>query len=387
MPRKINILVHIAISIYQSSAKQTFELFRQTLAKISYLPFCIFMENKLPTIKGIAKELNISISTVSRALHDHPRIGQHTRMRVQELAKKLKYEPNQTAIFFQQGKTFTIGVILPELSEAFFSAAISGIEDAAHKANYTVLMGQSHDSIEKEKQLIETMKKYRVDGLLISISKNSSDYRHFEDLLRYNIPIVFFDRIPKIPNIHSVACNMVNGTVQAINFLFKKGHRIIGMINGPEKLPAAKERLEGYIQVMTKGRLKYDPALVVNCDLSKESVCNGTEKLLSGKRKPTAIVTFNDYVAMDAVQQAQKMKLKINKEICFVSYANLPISNYTAFPPLASVEQFPYQQGQKATETLIGLLQQKSNAGAENGNTTYYKIILESQLVVHAGKQ
>lgn len=344
------------------------------------------MENRLPTIKEIAKQLNISISTVSRALHDHPSIGLRTKTRVKELAKQLQYEPNQTAIFFQQGKTFTIGVILPELSEVFFSSAISGIEDAAHKANYTVLMGQSHDSVEKEKQLIDTMKKHRVDGLLISISKNTNNYEHFEALQRYNIPIVFFDRIPKIPNIHYVACNMINGTVQAINFLFAKGHRIIGMINGPEKLPASKERLEGYIQAMTKSRLKYDPAMVLNCDLTRESVSNATEKLLSGKRRPTAIVAFNDYVALDAVQQARKMKFKINKDICFVSYANLPISNYTAYPPLASVEQFPYKQGQKATETLIELLQQKSAEGEENINTTYYKIIVESQLMIHNGK-
>ncbi len=344
------------------------------------------MEKALPTIKEIAKQLGISISTVSRALHDHPSIGLRTKARVKELAAKLQYEPNQTAIFFQQGKTFTIGVILPELSEAFFSSAISGIEDAAHKGNYTVLLGQSHDSVDKEKQLIETMKKHRVDGLLISISKNTNNYEHFEALQRYKIPIVFFDRIPKIPNIHYIACNMINGTVQAINFLFKKGHRIIGMINGPEKLPASKERLEGYIQAMTKSRLKYDGALVMNCDLTKESVREATEKLLTGKRKPTAIVAFNDYVAMDAVQQARKMKFRINKDICFVSYANLPISHYTAYPPLASVEQFPYQQGYKATETLIELLNRKSGPENENVNNTFYKIILESQLVVHEEK-
>jgi LacI family transcriptional regulator, repressor for deo operon, udp, cdd, tsx, nupC, and nupG len=344
------------------------------------------MENRVPTIKEIAKQLNISISTVSRALHDHPSIGLFTKMRVQELAKKLNYEPNQTAIFFQQGKTFTIGVILPELSEAFFSSAISGIEDAATKANYSVLLGQSHDSIDKEKQLIETMKKHRVDGLLISISKKSNDYEHFEALKRYNIPIVFFDRIPKIPNIHFVACNMISGTIQAINFLFKKGHRIVGMINGPEKLPATKERLDGYIQAMLKSRLKYDPAMVVNCDLTKEGVTEATQKLLSGKRKPTAIVTFNDYVALDAVKQAIKMKLKINKDICFVSYANFPISDYTAFPPLASVEQFPYEQGKKAAETIIELLQKKIADTDENKSTPYYNIILESQLVVHDEK-
>ena len=134
---------------------------------------------KQPTIKEIAKKLNISISTVSRALHDHPSIGLRTKMRVKELARELDYEPNQTAIFFQQGRTFTIGVILPQLSEAFFSAAISGIEDAANKRNYTVLLGQSHDSEEREKQIVETMKKHRVDGLLISISKNVIIEHHY----------------------------------------------------------------------------------------------------------------------------------------------------------------------------------------------------------------
>src|SRR5215211_3864222 len=120
------------------------------------------MKKSVPTIKEIAKRLNISVSTVSRALHNHPSIGLRTKTLVQELAKELKYEPNQTAIFFKQGKTFTIGVILPELSESFFSSAISGIEDAAHKANYTVLMGQSHDVVDKEKELINAMKKHRV---------------------------------------------------------------------------------------------------------------------------------------------------------------------------------------------------------------------------------
>jgi LacI family transcriptional regulator len=173
------------------------------------------MSNKLPTIKEIAKRLNISVSTVSRALHEHPSIGLRTKMRVQQLAKELNYEPNQTAIFFQQGKTFTIGVILPDLSEAFFSAAINGIEDVAYEKNYTVLMAQSHDDEEKEKKMFETMKKHRVDGVLVSIGKNVSDYSHYELMKRYNIPVVFFDRIPKLPNIHYVASDMQTGTKEA----------------------------------------------------------------------------------------------------------------------------------------------------------------------------
>ena len=335
---------------------------------------------KQPTIKEIAKRLNISASTVSRALHDHPSIGLRTKMRVQELAKQLNYEPNQTAIFFQQRRTFTIGVILPHLSESFFSEAISGIEDAASKNNYTVLLGQSHDDADKEKRIVETMKKHRVDGLLVSISKNTSSYQHFQSLKNSNIPVVFFDRIPNIPDIHYVACNMVSGTIQAIEYLFAKGHRVIGLLNGPEKLFASKERLEGYKQAMSKNRLKFDPSLIVNSDLSAEGNFEAIKTLLTHKRKVTAVVTFNDYVAMDAMHCAQQMKIKINKDVCFVSYANLPYVTYLKYSPMASVEQYPYSQGQKATEMLLELLDTKEKEKPESIN---YKIILDSQLVVY----
>jgi LacI family transcriptional regulator, repressor for deo operon, udp, cdd, tsx, nupC, and nupG len=338
------------------------------------------MDNKITTIKEIAKKLNISPSTVSRALHDHKSIGLRTKAKVQQLAKELNYEPNQTAIFFQQRKTFTVGVILPELSEAFFSSAISGIEDAANKNNYSVLMGQSHDDAEREKQLVETMKNHRVDGLIVSIAKNTITYEHFEILKKYDIPVVFFDRIPNMQNIHYVACNMASGTTQAFNFLRKIGHKTIGMINGPMNLLASKERVEGYRNALTKARLKYDPSLIIPCDLTTENIYKATEKLLSLKNKPTAIIAFNDYVVLDAVHAAKRMKLKINKDISFVSYANLPISNYTAHPPLASVEQFAYQQGYKAVDIMLDLLTKNKT---ENENVTFYKIILEPQLVLH----
>jgi LacI family repressor for deo operon, udp, cdd, tsx, nupC, and nupG len=341
------------------------------------------MDNKIITIKEIAKRLNISPSTVSRALHDHKSIGLRTKANVQKLAKELNYEPNQTAIFFQQRKTFTIGVILPELSEAFFSSAISGIEDCANKNKYTVLMGQSHDDADREKQLVDTMKNHRVDGLLVSIAKNTVSYEHFEAFRKYDIPIVFFDRIPNMQNIHYVACNMASGTTQAFNFLRKLGHKTIGMINGPMNLLACKERLEGYRTALTKARLKYDPSLVISSDLTTDNIYKVTEKLLSLKNRPTAIIAFNDYVVLDAAQAAKKMKLRVNKDISFVSYANLPISNYSANPPLASVEQFSYQQGQKAMEIMLDLL---AIDKAVNESMTYYKIILEPQLVLHVNQ-
>lgn len=339
------------------------------------------MQKKLPTIKEIAKRLNISVSTVSRALHEHPSIGLRTRMRVQQLAKELNYEPNQRAIFFQQSKTFTIGVLLPELSEAFFSSAISGIEDAAHKRDYTVLLAQSHDDEEREKKILETMKKHRVDGVLMSLGKNISNYDHIHNLKNYGIPVVFFDRIPKLFNIHYVIADVQAGTKEAVDFLLKKGHRKIGMINGPETLLASHQRVQGYIDAFQKHRLKFDPLFIFSSNLTAQNTEEAMEHLLSLKRKPTAIVTFNDYVALDAIKYAKKMHLEINKDISFVSFANLPFIHYLDSPPLASVEQYPYLQGEKATEILLGLI--AADIDEENSETvSYQKIVVQPKLVV-----
>lgn len=337
------------------------------------------MQTKPTTIKEIAQILGISVSTVSRALHDHPSIGLTTRAKVKKLAGELNYEPNQTAIFLQKGKTHTIGVILPELSEAFFSSAISAIEDTAYKKNYTVLLAQSHDDEQKEKQLVEKMKNHRVDGLLVSVGKNTSSFQHFENLKKYNIPVVYFDRIPSVPNIHYVACNMEIGTIEAVSYLLKKGHRAIGMINGPQTMVATGERKEGYIKAMTKNRLKYDPSLIVSCDLTEEGTKKALDELLASKRKPTAIVTFNDYVALFAIKHAAKLNIRINKDLEFVSYANLPLIHYMENIPAASVEQFPYLQGQKATDILMDLLHHQDTGG--NEPSAFYKVIIESQLV------
>src|ERR1700744_828500 len=150
-------------------------------------------EDKLPTIKEIAKRLNVSVSTVSRALHDHPGIGLRTKTRVQELARELNYQPNQAAIFFKQQRSFTIGVVLPNLKEEFFSEAINGIEDIAISNKYSVLISQSKDDIQRERQIVTTMKNNRVDGIIVSLGKNTNNYDHFTALKKYDIPVVFFD--------------------------------------------------------------------------------------------------------------------------------------------------------------------------------------------------
>ncbi|MBE7172667.1 MAG: LacI family DNA-binding transcriptional regulator [Williamsia sp.] len=341
------------------------------------------MDNKLPTIKEIAKRLNVSVSTVSRALSDHPRIGLRTKMQVQQLAREINYEPNAKAISFKQQKSFVVGVILPYIREEFFSQAISGIEAAAIEHEYTILFGQSHDDPEKEKKMVEAMKKQRVDGLIISLSKQTNRYEHLEALEKYNIPVVYFDRVPPFAHAHKVYCNLFKGTVDMIGWLISRGYKRIALINGPDNLSASKERLKGYIEGVSKKKLKVDMQLVEKTDFSKESTHAAIINLLNRKQPPNAIITFNDYVHMDAVQCAQQQNVRVNQDIVFVSYANLPITGYTAFPPLVSIEQYPYGQGERAMEIMIKLLNKK--AAEESAQKVYHVEEMPATLVMHPG--
>jgi LacI family transcriptional regulator len=341
-----------------------------------YIPY--FYQNQAslsntPTIKEIAKRLNISPSSVSRALHGHDSIGTDTKMKVKKLALELNYEPNQRAISFQQKKSYSIGVILPELSEAFFSTAVSGIEDTVGQHNYTVLLGQSHDDENREKQVAENMKRHSVDGLIVSVAKNTAQYAHFDIFARLNIPVLFFDRIPNLLNIHSVSCNIEQGAIQAVDYLLENNHTTIGLINGPKSLFASQQREAGYNRAITGKNLKFDARLIVYSDLTKESTQKAMADLLQLKKRPTAVVVFNDYVAMDAIQFARQKNLTINKDITFASFANLPLNAYMDYPPAASIEQFPYQQGQNLL-----------NYSAKTANEqTFHKISVEPKLVVH----
>ncbi len=342
------------------------------------------MSQKPATIKEIARRLNVSVSTVSRALHDHPSIGLRTKMQVQKLAAELNYEPNQAAISFKQGKTSTIGVILPNLGEEFFSTAINGIENIATENNYTVLIGQSHDDIEREKKIVDTMRRHRVDGLIVSLSKNTDSYEHFQQLEKYSIPVVFFDRVPNLEEAYTVSCNLKDSSVQLVDWLVNKGHKRIGFINGPDTMIPSEERLNGYLEALKKNRIAYDASYIVKTDLGKDATFAAMQQLLELEKTPTAVIAFNDYVALDAIKYSRSRGLKINRDIYFASYANLPMTSYLDEPPLISVEQFPYEQAERATGILIDLINKKDTA-----LTAERRVVMPTKVMVHtdlAGK-
>lgn len=299
-------------------------------------------------------------------------------MQVQQLAKELNYEPNQKAIFFKQGKTFTIGVILPNLREEYFSIAISGIEDVAIKNRYNVIISQSHDNPEREKQIVDTMRKSRVDGIVVSIAKNTINFDHFLQLENFNIPVVFFDRVPAMEKAYSVSSSLKKSTISMIDMLVKKGHKRIGFIKGPDSIESSKERLEGFFEGLKKNGIKQEKELIIQCDLTTAGTESAIGRMLALQQPPTAVITFNDYVALDAIRYARKRGLKINEDIFFVSYANLPITYYLDNPPFASVEQYPYEQAEKAMLMLLKLM-----SGKNGSVVTPRQVVLESKLVLH----
>ncbi len=338
------------------------------------------MEQKPATIKEIAKRLNVSVSTVSRALHNHPSIGLRTKMQVQKLARELNYEPNQAAISFKQGRTMTIGVILPNLGEEFFSMAINGIEDKATASQYTVLIGQSHDDSEKEKQIVDTMRRHRVDGIIVSLAKTTESFEHFEQLKQYNIPVVFFDRVPPSGDFYKVSCNLKDSSEKLVDWLVSRKLRRIAFIKGPASLLHSEQRWQGYLEGLKKNGLQPDKALLAETNLEKTDTEAAMAKLLALPEPPQAVITFNDYVALDAIRYTRQRGLQINKDIYFVSFANLPVTHYLDQPPVASVEQFPRLQAEMATDILLQLVQAKESADDIPRNT-----VLESRVVLNEG--
>lgn len=336
------------------------------------------MQRHQATIKEIARKLGVSISTVSRALQNNTRIGLRTRERVWELAKSMHYVPNPAAIFLKKNRTYTIGVLLPYLQEEFFSMAVSGIEDVALEKGYNVVLSQSRDKFEREEKALKSFLSSRVDGVIASVAAETNNYSHFKEIEHFGTPLVFFDRVPRNLEANKVRCSITDGAFEAIEFLISKGVKCIALMNGPSNLEVCDERLNGYLTAIKKFNLETSPKYIKSTNLSKEDTIQKMEELLALPDPPEAILTFNDYLALYAMQVCKQKGLVPNKDILFVSFANLPMTFYLDNPPLASVEQFAYNMGVAAAEMLINIIENPAD-----DMPPYEEILMATKLIVH----
>ncbi|UYQ91885.1 LacI family transcriptional regulator [Chitinophaga horti] len=315
------------------------------------------MEKKAPTIKEMARTLGISISAVSKALNNHPSIGLYTKERVARLAQKLNYVPNQAAIYFKQKKTCTIGVILPHLTDHFYTSILCGAETEAMQNGYNLIMCQSYDSLAREKELVAFMQKNRVDGVLVASSKETINYNHFQALESWNIPVVHMARQPKQYDCHSVISNVRDGARQAVNYFIEQGHRRIAHLNGPETMATSRERHSGYLDAHRAHQLPIHPELVQQTDFSRERNKQIVDSWMQQDEFPTAILAFKDLIVLEIMSLLKQYYPDKKEQVAVIGFGNHQLLQYMDHPPCASIEEQPAMIGQRATSLLLELMQ------------------------------
>jgi LacI family transcriptional regulator len=309
------------------------------------------MRSNQITIKDIARILGISPSTVSRALKDHPDINSDTKKAVNELASKLNYQPNAVALSLKNSRSNTIGIIIPEIVHYFFSSVISGIEDIASQRGYTVIICQSNESFDREVANAKALLSHRVDGILISISKQTNTFNHFENLQEGGIPLVFFDRIAPGINADQVIIDDIEASYHATRHLIENGCKRIAHFAGPQSLVIGRDRLQGYIDALTEAGLPVDNRLIIQAD-TFEKARNTVGQMLDSGIVPDGIFAVNDMTAIGAMQTIQKRGLRIPDDVSIVGFSDGYLSGVTD-PHLSSVDQHGYEMGTIAAEILF----------------------------------
>lgn len=310
------------------------------------------MKRQTTTIKDIARELGISPSTVSRALKDHFEISEETKKAVKRVAKELNYQPNSLALSLRYSKSNTIGVIVPEIVHFFFSTVISGIEDIAQSRGYNVIITQSNESVDREMMNLQTLFNNRVDGILVSLSRESYDYSHFDAMMQKGLPIVFFDRVAEALETSKVTVDDFLGGYQATWHLIEQGYARIAHLAGPKNLDITTERLKGFKKAHEEAGLPFDKTLIIYDKASDEKEAyNATLQLMEAKN-PDALFASNDLAAMGSIKAAQKLGKHVPDDFGVVGFSNWHFTSLTN-PSISTIEQPGFEMGQQATELLI----------------------------------
>ncbi len=326
------------------------------------------------TIKDLAKELGISPSTVSRALKDHPDISPETKKQVQELAERLHYKPNLIAQGLRKSKTNTIGVIVPELVHFFFSTVIAGIENVAYARGYNVILCQSDETYEREVSDTRALWNSRVDGMLVSLSRQTTRYDHFQELLNEGLPMVFFDRVSDALPASQVVVDDYLGAFKAVELLISKGCKNIVHLAGPPTLQISQSRLKGYTDALESHGIALNRDYIITCpegsyEESKEIMLN----FLAKHDEIDGVFGCNDMAALGAILAVQEKGKRIPEDVKVVGFSDWQLSNLIK-PRLTTVSQAGYKMGQQAAELLIDQIEGKAQ------NTPVKKVI-STQLI------
>ncbi|MBP1650933.1 MAG: LacI family transcriptional regulator [Bacteroidetes bacterium] len=309
------------------------------------------------TIYDIAKSLNLSASTVSRALQNNTLINQETREKVRQTATDMGYVPNWIASSLRKKRSNILGLIVPRTSMYFQSTAISGIQHEAHKYGFSIVIGQSDDTVAMEKELVQTFYSLRVDGLLAVSSMFTTTFEHFNPFIKNNIPLVFYDRVPADFNGYTITGDDFRGGYLATEHLIKQGCKRIAHFSGILTCNLYQQRLSGYKAALAQYGLPFDESLIYVHNLTADAAVTAARQLLSQEVLPDGLFSTNDTSAIAFIQEARQFNIQIPEQIKVVGYSN-DASSRIISPSLSTIEQSGYSMGQKAVEILVQLINQ-----------------------------
>lgn len=325
------------------------------------------------SLKDLALEIGVSISTVSRALNNHPDISQSMTKKIQKLAEEMNYTPNPLAMGLLKQATRMIGVIVPDLVTHFYSSIISGIEQVSEEKGYYILIASSSETLKKEINSVENLLKTRVEGLIVCLSQETKDYSHFDRVISNHIPLVFFDRVCRTNEVPSVVVDNVDAAKKITRHFYKNGFRRIAYVAGPDHLNISQERTHGYLKGLKSCGLEFNPELLVKCNMSSKDAIRATALLLELPERPDAIFGINDTVAFAAMKEIKRRGLRIPEDVALVGFTD-EFHSTVVEPALTSITHPTFEIGKEAARLFFNLI--------ENPDAKPAQVVLKTKLVV-----
>ena len=333
-------------------------------------------DNQHVTIFDIAEALGITPSTVSRALNNQPNISNETKKLVKDCAKRMQYRRNSTASSLRTGKSKTIGVIVPRINSHFISSVIGGIESAANKAGYNIIICQSNENFNAEVKAISTLLSKRIDGMLASISMETTNSNHFREVLNMNVPLIFFDRSCPDLEVSSVTIDDFKGAYKATEHLVKQGCRRIAHFSGNTHLSIYRNRLDGYKRALTNLQIPIEKELIFETDQLTDTMGSKLiETLYESRNLPDGICSSNDNLAAGAMKFLIEHHVKIPEQIAVVGFSNALFSQWMT-PSLSTVDQHSELMGIHAINLLLEEIEQMATGSVARN------IVLNPELII-----
>lgn len=327
------------------------------------------------TLKDIAKELNLSISTVSRALQGNPRISTKTRDKVLELAREYNYFQTRYVDPFLQRKINAVGVIVPSIKYHLYAMAISGMESVLQNHDMQIIICQSNESYVRERILVKELMDMGVAGLIVSLAGETKEFDHFLGLKQAKVPLVFFNRLCDEIDSDKVIIDNFKAAYDATRHLVEVGCRNIAYIGGPNILQISNTRLLGYKKALVDENIPVREKFIEYSDFSREGNLNAARKLLYSPEYPDGVLAFSDQVAIGVMMAAKERGLKVPEEIAIIGFNNEPVDELLE-PSMTSIDQPSYEMGVESAQLIVDRI--------ENFDRNYSRKVLKSHMVIRS---